>query len=128
MTGLEVAASMSRAKGRSSAGPSEQLMPTTSAPIASRVTAAILGEVPRKVRPSPSNVIVAKTGRSLFSRAASTAALISARSVMVSTTMMSQPAASAARAHRAKCAYASSKDMVPRGFSSVPRGPMSPAT
>ena len=47
---------------------------------------------------------------------------------MVSTTMRSQPAASAARACSEKMSKASSKVRVPKGSSSAPVGPMSPAT
>lgn len=74
----------------------------TSAPMASSVMAATSGLVPRKVRPSSSKVMVAKTGRSEFSRQARTAALISARSVIVSIIKRSTPAATLARTSSAK--------------------------
>ena len=102
MTGLSVTVSMRAASPRSSAGPWLQLIPRTSAPIASSVIAATSGLVPKKVRPSSSKVMVAKTGRSEFSRQARTAALISARSVMVSIIKRSTPAATPARTSSAK--------------------------
>ena len=66
---------MRSTKGASASGPSEQLMPTACAPRLESTTAAISGVVPRNVRPSSPNVMVAKTGRLVASRAASTAAL-----------------------------------------------------
>ena len=95
---------------------------------ADSVVAAMAGVVPRKVRPSSPKVMVANTGSVVLSTAASTAALASSRSAMVSTTMRSQPAASAARACSEKMSKASSKVRVPKGSSSAPVGPMSPAT
>ncbi len=92
----------SAARGANSSGPSEQLRPTAAAPSADSVDAAIAGVVPRKVRPSSPKLMVANTGSAVCSTAASTAAFASSRSVMVSTTMRSQPAASAARACSAK--------------------------
>ena len=77
-------------------------MPTTDAPRDAKVTAAVLGSVPRKVRPSSPKVMVTKTGLLLFSRAASRAALASSRSDMVSIRMRSAPAASPARTCSAK--------------------------
>ena len=102
MMGLSVTVSIRAASPRSSAGPWLQLMPKTSAPMASSVMAATSGLVPRKVRPSSSKVMVAKTGRSEFSRQARTAALISARSVIVSIIKRSTPAATPARTSSAK--------------------------
>ena len=75
------------------------------------------GVVPRKVRPSSPKVMVANTGSVVLSTAASTAALASSRSAMVSTTMRSQPAASAAQACSEKMSKASSKVRVPKGSS-----------
>lgn len=51
---------------------------------------------PTKVRPVASKVIVTQTGRRVFSFAASTAALTSYRSLIVSMTMRSAPASSPA--------------------------------
>ena len=110
------------------AGPSEQLLPTAWAPRADSVAAATAGVVPKKVRPSSSKVMVTNTGRVLFSRQASTAALASRRSETVSMASMSQPAACAARACSAKSSYASWNESSPMGSSKAPRGPMSPAT
>ncbi len=103
-------------------------MPSASTPSAESVIAATSGVVPRKVRPSSAKVIVQKMGRSEFSLAASTAALASARSAMVSMMKRSAPAASAARTCSAKSSYASSKLQVPSGASSWPVGPRSAAT
>ena len=58
-------------------GDVEQLMPSTSTPSAVSVTAAISGVEPVRVRPEASKVMVAKSGRSVFSRTARTAARIS---------------------------------------------------
>ena len=52
--------------------------------------------VPTKVRPLASKLMVTQTGRSAFSFAASTAALTSYRSLMVSMTIRSAPAAAPA--------------------------------
>ena len=128
MTGHLAHGNMRSTSGTRSSGPSEQLMPTASAPIELKVTAATSGVVPRKVRPSSANVIVTKTGRSEFSTTARSAALASARSAMVSIIKRSAPAAVAARACSAKSAYASSKGRVPIGSRSCPDGPMSAAT
>ena len=98
MTGRRDHGIMRMTSGATSAGPREQLMPMTSAPRADSVTAATSGVVPRNVRPSSPKVIVQKTGRSEFSRQASTAALASSRSAMVSTMKRSAPASVAAMA------------------------------
>ena len=102
MSGQRAQSAMRATSGATSAGPSEQLMPTAAAPSEDSVRAATSGVVPRKVRPSSSKVIVTTTGRPEFSRTASRAALASARSDMVSMTKRSAPAASAARTCRAK--------------------------
>ena len=68
-------------------------MPTASAPSPSKVTAAQSTLTPAKVRPFSSKVMVQKTGRELFSFTASKAAFSSSRSVMVSSTTKSAPAA-----------------------------------
>ena len=75
-----------------------------------------------------SNVIVATIGRSLFSLAASTAALTSKRSVIVSNTTRSAPAAAPAFTISAYISYASSKLNTPVGSRSCPIGPTSSAT
>ena len=67
-------------------------MPTAEAPSADSVVAAIAGVVPMKLRPSSPKVIVAKTGREVFSTQASSAALASSKSAKVSRKMRSQPA------------------------------------
>ena len=128
MTRARSCGASSPTSGANSVGPSEQLSPTAEAPSADSVVAAMAGVVPRKVRPSSPKVMVANTGSVVLSTAASTAALASSRSAMVSTTMRSQPAASAARACSEKMSKASSKVRVPKGSSSAPVGPMSPAT
>ncbi len=128
MTGTLDHGSMRRMSGATSLGPSEQLMPTTLAPSELKVFAATSGVVPRKVRPSSSKVMVQNMGRSEHSFAASTAALASARSAMVSMMKRSAPAASAARTCCANSSYASSNGSVPMGSRSDPVGPMSAAT
>ena len=128
ITGQLAHGSMRDASGATSAGPSEQLMPTAAAPSEESVSAATSGVVPRNVRPSSWKVIVTRAGRSEFSRTARRAALASARSAIVSMTKRSAPAASAARTWRAKSSYASSKGRVPMGARSWPVGPMSAAT
>ena len=97
MTGRSVTASMASRAPASSAGPREQLMPTTSAPRLVSVTAAQAGSVPRKVRPSSPKVMVTNTGRSVCSFAARRAALASSRSLIVSIRTRSAPAAAPAR-------------------------------
>ena len=72
--------------------------------------------------------MVVMTGSELFSLAASTAALTSSRSVIVSNTTRSAPAASPAFTISAYISYASSKLSVPVGSSSCPIGPTSRAT
>ena len=95
-TGRWVARSISSRAGPSSRGPTEQLSPTPSAPRAVRVTAAAAGSTPKKVLPSAPKVMVASTGRRVFSFAASRAALASSRSPMVSMSTRSAPACSPA--------------------------------
>lgn len=113
--------SMRSTSGTRSSGPSEQLIPTASAPIELKVTAATSGVVPRKVRPSSANVIVTKAGRSEFSTTARSAALASARSAMVSMMKRSAPAAVAARAWRAKQLVGVVEGERPHGLEELPR-------
>ena len=127
-TGQRAKRVMACAAPSSSSGPSEQLRPTACAPMDDSVTAATSGGVPRNVRPSSPNVIVANTGRSQRSRAASSAAFASRRSAIVSMSTRSQPAAHTASTCSANKPYASSNVQVPNGSSSTPKGPMSPAT
>ena len=75
--------------GSSSFGPREQLTPIASTPSPSRVNAIDCTDTPVNVLWFISNVIVTMTGRSEFSFAASTPALTSSRSVIVSNTMRS---------------------------------------
>ena len=63
--------------------------------------------------PLPSKMRLARMGRSQFSLAATTAAFISYRSLMVSMRMQSAPASAAARMGAAKRATASSKSKSP---------------
>ena len=91
MTGQRAAFSISSTMGPSASGPSEQFTPSAFTPSDDNTMAATVGLVPRNVRPVSSNVMVAKMGRSLFSLQASTAALTSSRSVMVSMMNRSAP-------------------------------------
>ena len=102
-------------------------MPSASAPRPRAVAAKLSTVQPVKVRPSASKLMLASTGRSQFSFTASRAAFSSYRSVKVSTTTRSAPAAAPARTMRAKSATALSKGRVPMGSSSSPSGPMSSA-
>ena len=77
ISGRSVKRVISATTGSSSSGPSEQLTPSASTPKPVSVSAAAAGETPVKVRPPRSKVMVARTGLSLFSFAASTAALSS---------------------------------------------------
>ena len=73
-------------------GPREQFRPMASAPRPSRVRAMEATVQPVKVRPSASKDIVTSTGRLVASLAASRAALVSYKSVMVSMAIKSAPA------------------------------------
>ena len=99
MMGLPVQERISWIRGRISAGPREQLMPMADTPSPSRVQAMLATVVPAKVRPEASKLMVTQMGSRflLCSRAASTAARTSPRSVMVSKTTRSAPAFSPAR-------------------------------
>ena len=108
-------------------GPSEQLMPTALAPRPRAVTPKLSTVQPVKVRPPASKLMLARMGRLEFSRAASSAALSSYRSVKVSKKIRSAPAAAPARTMRAYSSTASSKARVPLGSSSSPSGPTSSA-
>ncbi len=77
-------------------------MPMASAPRPVRVRAIAGTEQPVKVRPFSSKVMVQRTGRLVFSLAASRAARVSPRSVIVSMAIRSAPAASPARTTRTK--------------------------
>ena len=79
--------------GSNSAGPNEQLTPSASTPSPLRVSAMDSIQQPVKVLWLISKVIVTATGKSECSFAASTAALHSSKSVMVSKTTRSAPAA-----------------------------------
>ena len=115
------------AMGKISLGPSEQLMPTALAPSPRAVTPKLSTVQPVKVRPPASKLMLARMGRLEFSRAASSAALSSYRSVKVSKKIRSAPAAAPARTMRAYSSTASSKARVPLGSSSSPSGPTSSA-
>ena len=73
-------------------GPVEQFTPIASTPRFCNTLTAVTGSVPYKVLPSSLNVRLAMIGRSQISFAAITAALVSARLIIVSTTRRSQPA------------------------------------
>ena len=60
--------------GKISCGPSEQLMPSASAPSPRAVAAKLSTVQPVKVRPRASKLMLASTGRSQFSFTASRAA------------------------------------------------------
>ena len=77
MMGTSVHLEISSTIGTRSLGPREQLTPSASTPRPQRVRHIAETEQPVKVRPFSSKVIVTKTGRSLFSFAARTAALVS---------------------------------------------------
>ena len=99
-----------------------------SAPRPSSVRAMEATVQPVKVRPDASKDMVTNTGRAEFSFAASRAALVSYRSVMVSMAMRSAPAAAPASTISRNSSYALSKGRVPMGSSSSPSGPTSSAT
>ena len=113
--------------GKISLGPREQLMPTASAPRPRAVAAKLSTVQPVKVRPPASKLMLASTGRLLFSLTASRAAFSSYRSVKVSRNTRSAPAATPARMMRPYSATASSNARVPLGSSSSPSGPTSSA-
>ena len=92
MMGLSVQRRSSRASATSSRGPTEQLKPMASTPSPSSVSAMAGTVTPVNVRPFSPKVMVTHTGRSVHSRAASTAAFTSYKSLMVSMTMRSAPA------------------------------------
>ena len=108
-----------------SSGPREQLTPTASTPSPSNTRAMDAGVQPVKVRPVPSKLMVTKTGRSVTSFAASTAARVSARSLMVSMAIRSAPASAPAVMISLYRLTASSKGREPRGSSITPSGPTS---
>ena len=128
ITGRRVFSHSSCTRGRRRSGPREQFRPMASAPNPSRVRAMEGMVQPVKVRPEASKDMVTKAGRPAASFTASRAALASYRSVMVSITARSAPARAPASAASRKRAQASSKDRLPMGSSSSPRGPRSRAT
>ena len=77
--------------GFNCSGPREQLTPTASAPKPCNVTTILSGKHPVKLLPFSSKVIVVNTGKSVFSLAASKAAFISYRSIIVSIIIKSAP-------------------------------------
>ena len=97
ITGRRVRRRNSRIMGRISLGPREQLMPMASAPSPSSTAAMEATVQPVKVRPFSSKLMVTNTGSSVFSFAASSAARVSFRSVMVSMAIRSAPASAPAR-------------------------------
>ncbi len=113
---------------RSGAGPTLQLRPMTSAPVASRAGANSSGGVPSRLLPSSSVVICATTGSADTLRTAATAALISLRSRKVSTMNRSTPASASACACSRKYSWASSTPTLPQGSIRIPSGPTAPAT
>ena len=70
--------------GFNSLGPKEQFTPNTSTPNPSTTFTKVNGSVPVKVLLFCSNVIVTKTGKSLFSLTAKIPAFTSYKSVIVS--------------------------------------------
>ena len=95
-TGRLVHLESSSITGSNSLGPSEQFTPSASTPSPAAVSANADIWQPVNVRIFSSKVIVVITGSELFSFAASTAALTSSRSVIVSNTTRSAPACSPA--------------------------------
>ena len=115
--------------GTISSGPLPQLPPTASTPRAVSASTACSGETPIIVWPRVSKVMVAMTGVSgAARRTPSMAAVISARSDIVSIHRTSAPPATRAAACSAKMSTASAGSSVPRGAMISPVGPMSPAT
>jgi hypothetical protein len=114
---------------RIACGPTEQLSPTTSAPIASSDRATSSGDAPYGVRPSVPIVICAMTGTcGSTSRAARTACASSWRSANVSRMKQSAPPSRSAIICSAKCARASPSLVGPYGSRRTPSGPIAPAT
>ena len=112
-----------------SPGPRPQLAPTASTPAAASVATASAGRTPIIVRRLVSKLRLAMTGTSgTTSRAASTAAATSPRSLIVSTRTMSMPPSRRPASCSVKSALASSGSMAPKGANSSPVGPRSPAT
>ena len=112
--------------GYNSSGPNEQLTPSASTPSPSIVSAIEDTWQPVKVLIFCSKVIVQIIGSSVFSFAASTAALSSNKSVIVSNTMTS--ASRPAITCSLYISYASSNFKSPVGSTSLPIGPKSSAT
>ena len=90
--GVEVYFKISCTNGSICRGPSPQLKPIISTPKPSSVNSAVGISAPVKSFPFSLKIMVTTTGKSLFSLAASTAALISYRSPMVSISTKSAPA------------------------------------
>ena len=111
--GVELSAHRAWNTGPISWGPRPQFRPSTSTPRPSNRATAARGEPPVSSLPLSSKMRLARMGRSLFSLAASTAAFISYRSLMVSMRMQSAPAFTAARTVSANRATASSKSRSP---------------
>ena len=128
-TASGTASRMARSTRSSWAGPPEQFAPMTSAPHSCRARATWAGVSPNKVRSSRVKVTLTTTGRSgLTSRAASRASRASCKSVMVSMTNTSTPAAFSAWICSRKAARASWGCTRPKGARGTPSGPTSPAT
>ena len=92
-TGTDAYCKNVRTVGSSSRGPSEQFIPTADAPSEDSVTAADAASTPRNVRLFSWNDMDTKIGLSHTSFAANTAAFASSRSVIVSISTKSAPAA-----------------------------------
>ena len=114
--------------GTNKSGPSEQFTPIASAPNPCNVTTILSGKHPVKLLPFSSKVIVQKTGKLVFSFAASNAALISYKSIIVSMTIISAPDFSPCTICLLNISYALSKLSVPIGSNISPIGPISRAT
>ena len=104
------------------------MRPNASTPRPSSTATAASRLPPVSSFPVSSKVMVTYTGRLARSFAASTAAFTSYRSLMVSMSTQSAPAAAPASTISPKAATASSKGRSPMGASSFPVGPMSSAT
>ena len=128
-TGTEAHETNFSTAGSISRGPSEQLRPTAHTPIPSKRAHTASGEAPVIILQSEPNTPVAITGRPPpYSPAASTAALSSYKSFIVSMAIRSAPAALPAAIVLPKIFTASSKSRSPSGFKSLPVGPISRAT
>ena len=108
-------------------GPTEQFIPIASTPSPSSILTTASGSAPVRSLPSAPKAQVTNIGNDEFSFAASTAAFVSYRSLIVSISMRSAPNFSASRIFVANISTASSKSRSPNGLSILPVGPTSKA-